>query len=64
MPAEAVRGPERAIDKLLLADNPSQFLEQITALDGVSRHQGEVLRTAAVAEQRLAQDKIAAAQQP
>ncbi len=49
--------------QLLLADNPSQFLEQMTALDGVTRRQSDVLRAAAVAEQRLAQDKLAAAQQ-
>jgi len=49
--------------QLLLADNPSQFLEQLTALDSVARQQGDVLRTAAVAEQRLSQDKLAAGQQ-
>ncbi|MFI5100044.1 MAG: NlpC/P60 family protein, partial [Actinomycetes bacterium] len=49
--------------ELLLADNPSQFLEQMTVLDQVSSQQSQVLRAAAVAEQRLAQDKLAAAQQ-
>ena len=49
--------------QLLLADNPKQFLEQATALDGVARQQGDVLRAAAVAEQRLSQDKLAASQQ-
>jgi len=49
--------------QLLLADNPSQFLEQASALDGISRHQGDVLRAAAVASQRLSQDKLAASQQ-
>jgi len=49
--------------QLLLADDPAQFLEQLTALDGVSRQQSEVLRAAAVAEQRLGQDKLAAGQQ-
>ncbi len=49
--------------ELLLADNPTQFLEQMTALDQVSSRQTQVLRAAAVAQQRLAQDKLAAAQQ-
>jgi len=49
--------------QLLLADDPAQFLEQLTALDGVSRQQSQVLRAAAVAEQRLGQDKVAAGQQ-
>jgi cell wall-associated NlpC family hydrolase len=49
--------------ELLLADSPAQFLEQMTALDSVTRHQSDVLRAAAVAQQRLGQDKLAAAQQ-
>jgi len=49
--------------QLLLADNPTQFLEQMSALDSVTRHQSDMLRGAAVAEQRLAQDKLAAKQQ-
>jgi peptidoglycan DL-endopeptidase CwlO len=49
--------------QLLLADNPTQFLEQMSALDSVSRHQSDLLRAAAVAEQRLAQDKLTAKQQ-
>jgi peptidoglycan DL-endopeptidase CwlO len=49
--------------QLLLADNPTQFLEQMSALDSVSRHQSDTLRAAAVAQQRLAQDKLAAKQQ-
>jgi peptidoglycan DL-endopeptidase CwlO len=49
--------------QLLLADNPTQFLEQMSALDSVSRQQSDMLRAAAVAEQRLAQDKLAAQQQ-
>jgi peptidoglycan DL-endopeptidase CwlO len=49
--------------QLLLADNPTQFLAQASALDGVSRRQGDVLRTVAAAQQRLAEDKLAAAQQ-
>jgi cell wall-associated NlpC family hydrolase len=49
--------------QLLLADDPTRFLEQVSALDTVTRHQSDLLRAAAVAEQRLAQDKLAAAQQ-
>jgi cell wall-associated NlpC family hydrolase len=49
--------------QLLLADNPTQFLNQASALDGVSRRQGETLRTVAAAQNRLAQDKLAAAQE-
>ena len=49
--------------QLLLADNPTQFLDQASALDGVSRRQSDVLRTVAAAQQRLAMDKLAAAQQ-
>jgi len=49
--------------QLFLADNPTQFLEQMSALDSVSRHQSDVLRAAAVAQQRLFQDKLAAKQQ-
>ncbi len=49
--------------QLLLADNPTQFLAQASALDGVSRRQGDVLRIVAAARQRLAQDKLAAAQE-
>lgn len=49
--------------QLLLADNPTQFLEQMSALDSVTRHQSDMLRGAAVAQQRLAQDKLAAKQQ-
>ncbi len=49
--------------ELLLADNPTQFLEQMATLDQVSSQQTQTLRAAAVAQQRLAQDKLAAAQQ-
>jgi cell wall-associated NlpC family hydrolase len=49
--------------QLLLADNPTQFLNQASALDSVSRRQGDVLRTVAAAQNRLAQDKLAAAQE-
>ncbi len=49
--------------QLLLADNPTQFLNQASALDGVSRRQGDVLRRVAGARNRLAQDKLAAAQE-
>jgi cell wall-associated NlpC family hydrolase len=49
--------------QLLMADNPTQFLEQASTLDGVSRHQVDVMRTVATAKQRLAEDKLAAAQE-
>jgi peptidoglycan DL-endopeptidase CwlO len=49
--------------QLLLADNPTQFLAQASVLNGISRHQEDVLRTVAAASDRLAQVKLAAAQQ-
>jgi peptidoglycan DL-endopeptidase CwlO len=49
--------------QLLLADNPTQFLAEISALDGVTNRQSDVLRIVMVAQQRLAQDNLAAAQQ-
>lgn len=49
--------------QLLLADDPARFLSQASALDGVARHQGEVLRRVGVAKQQLSNDKIAAAAQ-
>jgi cell wall-associated NlpC family hydrolase len=49
--------------ELLLADNSSQFLEQLSALDTVTRHQGDVVRAATVAKQRLDQDQLAVTQQ-
>jgi cell wall-associated NlpC family hydrolase len=49
--------------QLLMADDPTQFLDQASTLDGVTRHQGDVMRSVAVAKQRLAQDKLAAAQE-
>jgi peptidoglycan DL-endopeptidase CwlO len=49
--------------QLLLADNPTQFLNQASALDGVSRHQGDVLRIVAAAQNRLAQDRLSAVQE-
>ena len=49
--------------QLLLADNPTQFLNQASALDGVSRRQGEVLRIVAAATNRLAEDRLSAAQE-
>jgi len=48
--------------QLVLADDANQFLAQASALDGVARRQGDVLRRLAVAQQRLAQDKLALAQ--
>ena len=49
--------------QLLFADNPTQFLAQASVLNGMSRHQADVLRTVAGANDRLAQDKLAAAQE-
>jgi peptidoglycan DL-endopeptidase CwlO len=49
--------------QLVMADNPTQFLEQLAALDNVTVHQSDALRTAMLAEQRLAQDRLAVAQQ-
>lgn len=49
--------------QLLLADDPARFLAQASALDGVARHQGEVMRRVGVAKQQLSNDKIAAAAQ-
>jgi peptidoglycan DL-endopeptidase CwlO len=48
--------------QLLLADNPTQFLDEMTTLDGVTRHQGDILRSVSTAQQRLAQDELAASQ--
>jgi cell wall-associated NlpC family hydrolase len=49
--------------ELLLADDPAQFLERTSSLDQVSRGQGAALRKAAVAQQRLAQDRAELAQE-
>ena len=49
--------------QLLLSNNASDFLAQASVLDGLSRHQTDVLRMQSTAAQRLAQDKLAAAQQ-
>jgi cell wall-associated NlpC family hydrolase len=49
--------------ELLLSDNPTDFLNRSASLDQVSRGQGASLRKAQVAQQRLAQDKLALAQQ-
>jgi cell wall-associated NlpC family hydrolase len=49
--------------QLLLSNNASDFLAQASVLDGLSRHQADVLRMQSTAAQRLAQDKLAAAQQ-
>lgn len=49
--------------QLLLSNNASDFLAQAAVLDGLSRHQTDVLRMQSTAAQRLAQDKLAAAQQ-
>lgn len=49
--------------QLVLADDPGEFLAQASALDGVTRRQSDVLRRVSVAQQRLTQDKLVAAQQ-
>jgi peptidoglycan DL-endopeptidase CwlO len=49
--------------QLLLADDPNQFLEQASDLDGIARRQGDVLHKVAVASQQLDADKIVAKQQ-
>jgi peptidoglycan hydrolase CwlO-like protein len=48
--------------QLLTSDDPTQFLAQASELDGVARHQGDVLIKVTAAKERLAQDKLAAAQ--
>ena len=49
--------------QLLLADDPNQFLEQASDLDGIARRQGDVLHKVSVASQQLDADKIVAKQQ-
>ncbi len=49
--------------QLLVADDPSQFVAQASAMEGVDRHQAEVLRAAAAGQQRLAQAKLVVQQQ-
>ncbi len=48
--------------QLLTSDDPTKFLAQASELDGVERQQGDVLVKVTAAKQRLAQDKLAAAQ--
>ena len=45
--------------QLLLAKDPTQFLNQSASLDQLARGQGTALRRAETASQRLAQDRIA-----
>jgi cell wall-associated NlpC family hydrolase len=49
--------------QLLLSDQPEAFLEQATTLDQLSRNQASSLRKITAARQRLAQDRLAVAQQ-
>jgi len=49
--------------ELLLSDDPAEFLNRSASLDQVSRGQGASLRKAQVSQQRLAQDKLALAQE-
>jgi cell wall-associated NlpC family hydrolase len=47
--------------ELLLADNPTEFLNRSASLDQLSRGQGASLRRAQASSQRLAQDQLASA---
>ncbi len=49
--------------QLFLADNPAQYLEQMSALAGVQSRQTNILRIAAGAQLRLDQDERAVSQQ-
>lgn len=49
--------------QLLMADDPSQFLEQASDLDGIARRQSDVMNRVLVASQQLAADKLVAKQQ-
>jgi peptidoglycan DL-endopeptidase CwlO len=49
--------------QLFLADDPAQYLEQMSALAGVQSRQTNILRIAAGAQLRLAQDERAVSQQ-
>ena len=49
--------------ELLLADNPTEFLNRSASLDQVSRGQGASLRRAQASSQRLAQDQLALGQE-
>jgi cell wall-associated NlpC family hydrolase len=49
--------------ELLLADNPTEFLNRSASLDQLSRGQGASLRRAQASSQRLAQDQLALGQE-
>jgi len=49
--------------QLFFADNPTQYLQQVSALAGVASRQSDILRMAAVAKLRLDSDQLAVAQQ-
>ena len=49
--------------QLLLADDPTQFLQQASDLDGIARRQSDILHKVTVASQQLAADKLVAKQQ-
>jgi cell wall-associated NlpC family hydrolase len=49
--------------QLLLASDPNEFLEQASDLDGIARHQSDLMHEVTVASQQLAADKIIAKQQ-
>jgi len=49
--------------ELLLADNPTEFLNRSASLDQLSRGQGAALRRAQASSQRLAQDQLALGQE-
>ncbi len=49
--------------QLLLADDPNEFLQQASDLDGIARRQADILRKVSVASLQLADDKQIAKQQ-
>lgn len=49
--------------QLLLASDPSQFLEQASDLDGIARRQSDLMHQVVVASQQLDADKLVAKQQ-
>jgi peptidoglycan DL-endopeptidase CwlO len=49
--------------QLLLAEDPSQFLAQASMLSSVSKREADILRAGATAKDRLAQTKLAVAQE-
>ena len=49
--------------QLFLADNPTQYLQQVSALAGVATRQTNILRLAATAKLRLDSDQVAVSQE-